>query len=88
MAKTAQEMQKEYLNEKIDYTARRPVGTDERVKEVTVTVNGYNYVIMYNHRVKIPRYVAEVLERAYDESLKIDEKIEEETRESRSIGDF
>ncbi|MCD8390813.1 MAG: hypothetical protein LUD03_03105 [Firmicutes bacterium] len=77
-----------YAKERIDYIALRPAGTSEKVKDVTVTINGYNYKVMYGKRVKIPRFVAEVLERAYSEAERIDDRITDITRESRLIAEM
>lgn len=81
----AEKIRRSYANERINYIAVRPIGVSEKVKDVTVTVNGKNYRIMYNKPVKIPRFVAEVLDRAYNEAEKIDDRITELTKEARLI---
>lgn len=78
----------EFANEKINYIAKRPIGTDPKETDVTVTVNGTNYRVMYDVPVQIPRFVAEVLERTYNESVKLNKKITEATEQARSIGEF
>ena len=68
---SAKEIQNKYLNEKILYTARRPFGVSYDEKSVTVTINGYNYVVAYDVPVKIPRFVAEILDSSYSENMKV-----------------
>lgn len=84
----AEQIQKEYLEERIPYVARRPIGSSQKETEVTVTINGYNYRVKYDEEVMIPRFVVEVLERAYQESKRVSEKIETVVRESAPIAEM
>lgn len=84
---TAEEIRKAHSEERIDYIARRPIGTDPKETDVTVTVNGINYRVQYGKNVKIPRFVAEVLDRAYAESEKIFNKVSDLSK-SRKLADY
>ena len=83
----AEEIRRRQANEKIRYMARRPVGEDPSTESVTVTVNGRNYRVMYDEYVEIPRFVAEVLDRAYAESAKLFKRMAELGKMS-NLGDF
>ena len=71
----AEAIRKTQDDERIEYTALRPIGTDPKETDVTVTVNGKNYRVQYDKKVKIPRFVAEVLDRTYRESRNVYDKV-------------
>lgn len=85
---TSDEINKKYLNEKINFTIMRPLGVSIEETDVTVTVNGINYQLQYDKTVKIPRFVAEVLRNSYNESRKNAENIQKLTSESTQIAEF
>ena len=83
----AEAIRQKQAEERIEYIAQRPVGTDPKETDVTVTVNGRNYRVQYDKRVQIPRFVAEVLDRAYQESRKVYDKVSE-LSQSKMIAEY
>ena len=72
----AKQISEKQAMERVTYIAQRPVNEDVSVKSVTVGLNGRNYQIQYGVRVRIPRAVRDILENTYQESVKLQDKID------------